>query len=141
MSTQNRKKYTIRYQNVSPAYLQDIREIFTQRPYLSPRLYPNESRYTNIRRLQDEDTKNIYDENWIQKFIDESNEDTYFVVTQREENRLDIIADDYYGTARYWWVIALANYIIDPFTLSIGTKLRIPPLLSLYNRGGVLSGN
>ena len=72
MSTQNRKKYTIRYKNVSPAYLQDIREIFTQRPYLSPRLYPNESRYTNIRRLRDERTKYVYDENWIQKFIDES---------------------------------------------------------------------
>lgn len=139
--SKRKKSYTIRYQDVSPRYLEDLREVFTQRPYLPPRLYPNESRYTNIRRLQDEDTKNIYDENWVQKFIDESSDDVYFVVTQREENRLDIIANDYYGTARYWWVIALANSIIDPFILDIGTKLRIPPLLSLYNTGGVLSDN
>ena len=55
------------------------------------------------------------------------------VVTEIEENRLDIVATKFYNTPRYWWVIALANYIIDPFDIPIGTRLRIPPLISLYN--------
>ena len=37
--------------------------------------------------------------------------------------------------------IALANEILDPFDVPVGTYLRIPPLVSLYNTGGVLSGN
>ena len=58
-----------------------------------------------------------------------------------EEDRLDIISTSFYGTPKYWWVIAMANNIIDPFTLEIGTNLRIPPIISLYNKGGVLSGD
>ena len=62
-------------------------------------------------------------------------------VTLDDENRLDIISNKYYGTPRYWWVIALANEIIDPFDIPIGTYLRIPSLISLYNTGGVLSSD
>ena len=45
----------------------------------------------------------------------------------------------YYNTPKYWWIIALSNYILDPFDIPVGTNLRIPPLLSLYNSGGVLN--
>jgi hypothetical protein len=40
--------------------------------------------------------------------------------------RLEIIAHQYYGDEDYWWVIALANRILDPFSLTPGTRLRIP---------------
>ena len=40
--------------------------------------------------------------------------------------RLDLLAHKYYGDEDYWWVIALANRIQDPFSLSAGTRLRIP---------------
>jgi nucleoid-associated protein YgaU len=40
--------------------------------------------------------------------------------------RLDVIAHKYYGDEDYWWVIALANRIMDPFTLEVGRRLRIP---------------
>ena len=134
-------KYRIRNNYISSGIYPDLREIFEQREYLKPRVYNHISRYTNIRRLQDEKTGRIYHENWIQKFIDESNEDFYVTVTKREENRLDIIANDHLNSPRFWWVVALANDITDPFNLPVGTRLRIPSMLSLYNTGGILSGN
>lgn len=130
----------IRRYNVSPQYLEELREKFSFREYLSPRVYKNNSRYTRVRRLQGDDGK-IYHENWIARSIDKTSNDQYYTVTMTEQDRLDIIAVKFYGTAKYWWVIALANDIIDPFTLDIGTTLRIPTLISLYNEGGVLSDN
>lgn len=125
---------------LSPAYLQESREKFIPIQYLTPRLYPNACRYKNLRRIRDENTKKLYHETWIQKLIDTSSDDSYHTVTTEDANRLDMIAVQYYGTARYWWVIALANYLIDPFDVPVGSYLRIPPLISLYNEGGVLSG-
>lgn len=40
--------------------------------------------------------------------------------------RLDVLAHKYYGDEDYWWVIALANRIMDPFMMVPGTRLRIP---------------
>lgn len=40
--------------------------------------------------------------------------------------RLDGLAFKYFGDDEYWWVIALCNRIIDPFALTVGSKLRIP---------------
>lgn len=40
--------------------------------------------------------------------------------------RLDGLASRYYGDDEYWWVIAIANRILDPFSLTVGRKLRIP---------------
>ena len=125
--------------DVSPSRLSDIREHFSGIKYMSPILYKNNSRYKNIRTIQDNEG-NIYHESWIQQTVDKSSNDEYYIVTEQSENRLDIIANIYYNTPRYWWVIALANYIIDPFDIPIGTQLRIPPLISLYNEGGVLNG-
>lgn len=41
-------------------------------------------------------------------------------------DRLDTLAHRYYGDSDYWWVIAVANRIQDPFSLRPGTRLRIP---------------
>lgn len=133
------KDYTIVNGNVSPTYVQQYRRIYYEREYGNPVVYPNASRYTNIRTLTDKDTGNVYHENWIQKFVDKDSNDTYMTVSIREKDRLDIISNDYYGTPNYWWVIALANYIIDPFNIPVGLYLRIPQISSLYNQGGVLS--
>ena len=126
---------------VSPSYLEDLREVFYPLQYYVPKDYKNNSRYTNLRRLYDEEKGVYYHESWNQKFIDESAEDNFFTVTESEENRLDLVSYSYYGTANYWWAIAIANYIIDPFNVPVGTNLRIPPIVSLYNEGGILSGN
>lgn len=129
----------IRRFNVSPAYIAESREKFIPMEFLSPKQYKNACRYKNLRRIQDPETKNIYHETWFQKIIDKSNEDQYFTVSVAEEGRLDIISNKYYSTSRFWWVIALANNIIDPFDIPVDTVLRIPAIVSLYNEGGILS--
>lgn len=43
-----------------------------------------------------------------------------------EYDSLDTIAFHYYGNSKLFWVIAIANGIIDPFTLIAGTSILIP---------------
>lgn len=40
--------------------------------------------------------------------------------------RLDLLAFKYYGDPEYWWIIAMANRIQDPFSLTVGQRLRVP---------------
>ena len=135
-----KREFTYRRSDVSPAYLAEIRDYIEPLEYLPAISYKNACRYKNLRTIKDEETGKIHHESWNQKVIDSSTDDTYVTVTNETENRLDILAFNYYGSARYWWVIALANYIIDPFEVPAGSVLRIPPLLSLYKSGGVLNG-
>jgi nucleoid-associated protein YgaU len=51
--------------------------------------------------------------------------DTLDHVLQAGE-RLDTLASLYYGDEDLWWVIALSNRVIDPFSLTVGARLRIP---------------
>ena len=136
----NMFKYKILRRNVSPAYISETREIFDERPYLKPRTYTNNSRYGKLRRLHDDEKNKMVHENWNQRYIPLSNQDTYYTVTIETENRLDMISQEIYNTPRYWWVLALANYLTDPFDVPVGTTLRVPPITSLYNGGGILYG-
>lgn len=61
---------------------------------------------------------------------------TYHTVELREENRLDVIADQEYGDKRLYWVIAMANNIIDPFDVKQGTVLKIPQIATISMKGG-----
>lgn len=38
------------------------------------------------------------------------------------------ISFDYYGTSKFWWVIADVNNIMDPFELTVGNNLLIPDM-------------
>lgn len=51
--------------------------------------------------------------------------DTVEHVVQSGE-RLDIISHRYYGDEDYWWVVAIANRVMDPFSITVGRRLRIP---------------
>jgi len=133
-------QFTYRRSAVSPPFLAEVREYFEPLEYLPNISYKNASRYKNLRTLKDFENGRIHHESWNQQAIPISNDDDYFTVTNETENRLDMVAYKYYGSPRYWWVIALANYIIDPFDVPVGLTLRIPPLLSLYKSGGVLNG-
>lgn len=46
----------------------------------------------------------------------------------RYGEELWMIARKYYGNARYWWVIADVNEIINPIDLTPGDELIIPPI-------------
>lgn len=52
--------------------------------------------------------------------------DQYHQITAIDNLRLDLVAYQYYLNVEYWWIIALANDILDPFNIPIGTILRIP---------------
>lgn len=139
MSTKN-IKYTIRNTNVSPAYLAQFREVFDELEYLQPREYKDVSRYKRVRTIQDKETAKVYHETMNQYTVEKADHESTYIVGVETENRLDLVSHRCYSTAKYWWVIALANHIIDPFDVPYGTVLRIPPLTQLYNSGGVLYG-
>lgn len=58
--------------------------------------------------------------------LEENPNDIYVVTTMMD--RLDLIADEYYGKPSYWIIIALANDGIGNGTLYVpaGVQLRIP---------------
>lgn len=93
--------------------------------------YSTSSRYNIIRTCFDTDTNERYLETYNQVSIPDSSDDQYHIVDTSETNRLDMISLRYYNTPGYWWAIALANQLIDPFIVEAGVILRIPSLLTL----------
>lgn len=91
--------------------------------------FENVSRYQILRVI--EEGKDTYLETYNQVKVPVSDEDSYHVVTHAEVNRLDLIANDYYGVPEFWWMIALANNLIDPFIVNEGVMLRIPSLITM----------
>jgi hypothetical protein len=105
--------------------------------YAKPRKYTHVSRYSVYRQIID-DNNNQYTETANQYTVDEESTDIYHEVQNEEENRLDIISNKYYNTPDYYWVIAMANDLVDPFIIKVGDVLRIPSIYSLYHWGGAL---
>lgn len=104
--------------------------------YSNPRSYPHISRYGKYRQIIENHVART--ETFNQSFVDKSDNDKFHTVATEQENRLDIIANIYYNDASLWWVIALANELVDPMIIKPGSVLRIPPIISLYNLGGAL---
>ena len=64
----------------------------------------------------------------------------YYTVTTTTENRLDLIAERFLGSAYYSWVIAYFNDIEDGFSCRVGQRLRIPESFTgLFNDGELLA--
>lgn len=104
--------------------------------YSNPRIYEHTSRYGKYRQIVDD--LNSYVETFNQSLIQPSDDDKFHTVLKEQENRLDIIANVYYSDPSFFWVIALANELVDPFVVKAGSILRIPSITSLYTIGGVL---
>lgn len=129
--------YTMYSAPVSPSYLAEIRRKFYLPDYHSPAYYDHLSRYENIRTIKNNDNKLVH-ETFFNYSINERPEEKHFTVSSRNENRLDIISLINYKTPQYWWIIAIANNIIDPLSdITIGTVLRIPDITSLYETGSM----
>tara|TARA_B110000858_G_C17699917_1_gene425415 strand:- start:512 stop:808 length:297 start_codon:yes stop_codon:yes gene_type:complete len=79
----------------------------------------------------DVDTSNRY--KTIPKYNDSPISGTDLWIRATEGARLDIISNDFYGTVKHWWVIALANKM-GKGTLYVtpGAQLRIPANPSIY---------
>lgn len=64
----------------------------------------------------------------------------YYDVLAVEENRLDLIAEKFLGSAQYSWVIAYFNHIEDGFSVREGQRLKIPKSISsLFTSGEILA--
>lgn len=95
-----------------------------------------------VNKLHKEDNKIVIDgveclESHTIKEIPYREDDSYLKVTDVNENRLDKIAYEYYGSTKLWWVIAEASGILNPLDVPIDTILRIPTLSSLYLLQGI----
>ena len=90
------------------------------------RYMSTKTKFSNIRRGIDIPTtynnvKNL--SSTIYNSVPETDGDLY-VMTQ-EGDRLDLLAQQFYGDVNLWWYIAKANNL-SFMTLPPGTKLRIP---------------
>ena len=82
------------------------------------------SRYLDNDNKKTPDGKTVYKSKRL-KNIPLKNDDIY--VASQTGDRLDLLANQYYGSPAYWWIIANANNIHDgKLGLKDGTILRIP---------------
>lgn len=124
----------------SPSYLVKKQKIYESPDYKSPAYYNHLSRYKDVRTIKNKDDNRLVHETMYKYKIVESDADVIYTVSSKTKNRLDIISAMYYKNPQYWWIIAIANDIIDPLTeLEEGTTIRIPPLLSIYETGSIFS--
>lgn len=94
------------------------------------------SRYYFTKYIRDENYNTIFDLFGTSKII--STTGKFHVVEESEKNRLDKISVRYYETPRYYWLIALANDMIDPFIVVPGTTLSIPSMTDFMNTNLVI---
>lgn len=91
------------------------------------------SRYYQSEILSTQDNVSIYGLYQYNRQVITFGDGQYHVVTEAERDRIDKVAYKYYGNVNYWWVIAEANNMIDPFTLVPDTTIFIPQKLNNYN--------
>lgn len=82
------------------------------------------SRYEYAKKVQSDSGKQVLSTLTIPT-ITEKETDTYIITNTAD--RLDTLASKFYGNAKYWWVIAVANNIGEG-TLFVqpGIQIRIP---------------
>ena len=87
------------------------------------------SRYSYSKTLTTNETKRKYLESTIYPKIKATDNDIYIISTSGD--RLDILANKYYGDKNLWWVISVANNLNDAsLHIEPGTQLRIPGNIS-----------
>ena len=87
------------------------------------------NRYTYSQIKTDSNSKKQYFESVIYPKI-KANDDDLYVISEVTD-RLDLLANKYYGDTSLWWIIAVANNINDAyFYVTEGLQLRIPSNVS-----------
>lgn len=85
-------------------------------------------RYDKVNKIKKKGKGIVYSSN-VLPYV--SPVDSDILIITSEEDRLDLLANHYYGDATLWWVIALTNNLIDiDLKLQPGTQLRIPTNVS-----------
>lgn len=110
--------------------------------YTTCRDFSHISRYKGLRQVIH--SPNVIEDRFIAlenaNMFNSSADVIYHEVRGDEENRLDIIANNYLGSSNYSWVIAYINQIDDGYTAVPGQKLKIPKsITSLFADGEILA--
>lgn len=88
------------------------------------------NRYTYSKIQTQKETKKKYLGSLIYPKIKPTDNDFYII--SEATDRLDLLANKYYGDKSLWWVIAVANNLNDAsLYIGEGVQLRIPSNLSL----------
>ena len=95
-----------------------------------------QSRYQNIKTTKLNLTGSLYYQTNVYPEVQPTNNDYYVITTI--DDRLDLLAFDFYQDSSLWWVIASANALPgDSIYPPIGVQLRIPTniqsILNNYN--------
>ena len=95
------------------------------------------SRYQTIRTLKSNATGSLYYGTNIYPEIAPTDNDYYVITTV--DDRLDLLAFDFYQDSSLWWIISSANSLPgDSIYPPVGVQLRIPTniqsILNTYNR-------
>ena len=91
----------------------------------------NSSRYINLDLVQYDDKTMLNVPNKINITPSVSNPDNTVVITGRLVDRLDLVSLQYYGTPKYWWILANYNGFENPFLLPYGTVIKVPTFTTL----------
>jgi hypothetical protein len=88
------------------------------------------NRYIYTNSKEQKNTKIKHFESTIYPKVNATNDDIYIIASQGD--RLDLLANQYYGDPKMWWIIATANNLNDA-TLAVesGRQLRIPTNTSI----------
>lgn len=97
------------------------------------------SRYDSKFRIIDENDRVVvrpargYD-----VYIPRSRDDSYYVITNADQYRPDILAQRFYNDPRMYWVLLAANNMKTVFEFESGINIRIPAYETIYSGGGVM---
>ena len=81
-------------------------------------------RYENIGTYKTDSGKVIYLPTQYPNLVASNND--YYIIS-RDQDRLDLIAYDFYGDSTLWWIIAMANDLPgDSMFPPLGFQLRVP---------------
>ena len=106
--------------------------------YLNPYKYSKDSRYMRIRTIKRDNIDKSYHEVTNPSPVVSTNECQLYKVAGIYANRLDLIADKFYGDAGLWWYIAKQNGITEFDVVPNDTILQIPSYNSLMTDGRAL---
>jgi hypothetical protein len=97
--------------------------------------FKQESRYRGATVTQIEVDGDLRDYVVLRKPLDvpEGDEDKYIVLDQANQFRPDVISFQVYGTPNYGWAIMEVNNLRSFVELSLGVRLRVPPLTAVVD--------
>jgi hypothetical protein len=82
------------------------------------------ARYSNL-STEFKNTKGLVFNSILLPYIEPSDSD--ILIITEEDDRLDLLANQFFGDANLWWVIATYNNLTDiDIKLEAGLQLRIP---------------